>query len=627
MQVGKVIGSVCKTAVKNTAETKAAALNAGDKGVKVPAGDFFKSTSTAESSLLLISHEQAVADNFIQLLKKAKIPKKRVDFFEKLVNQKKLDGDFRFNITDYPMFITFVKLKENSFSRLMKFAECKNIKGEYRFDSKDLTALSKLGRVRYSNAQKLLSLKKATSEWLVRLSSKKTEPDKLETLISAKKTFNENLLLDYEAMESVLTKGGIDLKKLLPRLTEKAAREKGNLESVVIHKADIPGSNFAVQYNLKSGKQEYLLFDEAGKRLTYGRAEIKFGKGGEKICVQKFYDARSNSYSITKSEIKDRGHFVQNETRVIKDKSGKVIRTEILTPSEVEGIYNVKSVDSTGKVTILSSGVKDKNGCVTVKKNTESLDGTKSHYEYYDDPVGNRITYYKITDKKGKVLLDDTQSFEVVSKDTCISSHKGKSFEIKTDEAGMKIRNLQSGEIIQIEFETQFKVQRQELKELLSRVNAEELIALNKKGVHLNYVEGILKSSIHDDKTLDTGKNVFVLEHETGHAKDVRNFTKDGFLKKRFLASNPILNKVYNAEKKLFVDSQPLSIQNHIAYFINSARYAKDLRHPLREVIAESNGVLKSYQSFEPLAIRTNYLQQFFPRTIAKAAELFGKLD
>ena len=43
----------------------------------------------------------------------------------------------------------------------------------------------------------------------------------------------------------------------------------------------------------------------------------------------------------------------------------------------------------------------------------KSPDGTRTQYLYENDPQGNRIVDYKITDKNGKVLLNKSQTFEV----------------------------------------------------------------------------------------------------------------------------------------------------------------------------------------------------------------------
>ncbi len=51
-----------------------------------------------------------------------------------------------------------------------------------------------------------------------------------------------------------------------------------------------------------------------------------------------------------------------------------------------------------------------------------SLNGTRTVYSYEDDPQGNRIVDYKITDKKGNVLLDKSSTFEVIDDNHFIST-------------------------------------------------------------------------------------------------------------------------------------------------------------------------------------------------------------
>ena len=51
----------------------------------------------------------------------------------------------------------------------------------------------------------------------------------------------------------------------------------------------------------------------------------------------------------------------------------------------------------------------------------KSPDGTRTQYLYENDPQGNRIVDYKITDKNGKVLLNKSQTFEVINENKFIS--------------------------------------------------------------------------------------------------------------------------------------------------------------------------------------------------------------
>ena len=57
-----------------------------------------------------------------------------------------------------------------------------------------------------------------------------------------------------------------------------------------------------------------------------------------------------------------------------------------------------------------------------------SLDGTRTQYKYKDDPKGDRYLHYKITDKEGKVLMDNKKTFTVVSDNEFKSTFNDKSY-------------------------------------------------------------------------------------------------------------------------------------------------------------------------------------------------------
>lgn len=541
--------------------------------------------------------------------------------FEK---QKNPDGTDRFGIGLLRDISTY---KEAKYKRFQELSSCKNDKGEYRFNDEDLVCLSRLRGKRYSNVQKLMEVTSLPGEWIERASAKKIDFKKVDNLLNAGKNLGNKFTFDYNALESILTPGGMDLEKLMPRLSQKYSREKDILSKISIKKNDLNPGEYIISYSYKNGNAEELLFDKAGYKLNHSKTDLKFTKEGEKSYVKKEHEARTNSYTIVKYTEKGKKVYIQNETRVIRDKSGKTLRTELISPSQVEGVYDMKSIDAKGNVTVLSSGVKDKNGCVTVKKDLEGLDGTKTHYEYYDDPQGNRITYYKITDKTGKVLLDDTQSFEVVSKNKSISTHRGKSYEILTDKQGMNIKNLQTGNTTQIEFDNMIVWNPFMVKSLLSKMGAEELITLQQKGIKIKYIENTLESCVNAGRNAEVGNNMFILEHETGHIKDVRNFVEKDFRKDRFLGSNKALSKIFSEERKNFKENFSRIQQEYVSYFINQKSHYSGKDGGKNEAIAEANALLNTYPSSPRLAMRSNYLQQYFQRTIAKAAELFDGLQ
>ena len=78
-----------------------------------------------------------------------------------------------------------------------------------------------------------------------------------------------------------------------------------------------------------------------------------------------------------------------------------------------------------------------------------SSDMTRTQYRYEDDPKGNRIVDYKITTADGKVLMNQSQSFEVLGENKFRSSRNDKTYMIEfnkknnsidiTDEKKIKI--------------------------------------------------------------------------------------------------------------------------------------------------------------------------------------------
>ena len=76
-------------------------------------------------------------------------------------------------------------------------------------------------------------------------------------------------------------------------------------------------------------------------------------------------------------------------------------------------------------------------------------------------------------------------------------------------------------------------------------------------------------------------------------------------------------NKIYAKEKSAFNKKFPDAQRNHIEYFINHETHYNGEKGGVRETIAESNALLTTAKSHEILAMRSQYLQQHFPETIA----------
>ena len=156
----------------------------------------------------------------------------------------------------------------------------------------------------------------------------------------------------------------------------------------------------------------------------------------------------------------------------------------------------------------------------------------------------------------------------------------------------------------------------------LKQFPGEELIKLSETVDFLESINDPLDSFYNGScRSISTGADEFLFLHELGHARDYRDVDSD--LKKfeetmkNSLTMDKDVNKAFEEEKKAFFKLYPDTQREHMDYFMNTLNHYGGETGGLSETIAESNAILSEGKSYEPLAIRSQYLQQNFPRTIA----------
>ena len=331
--------------------------------------------------------------------------------------------------------------------------------------------------------------------------------------------------------------------------------------------------------------------------------------------------------SLVDLAIKEKDNFEVKEKTVSRaklDKNGKKVRTEYTTQSDVAGVLNIKHVMPDGTEKVLSSGSVDpKTGITTVKKNMVSLDGTKTEYLYEDDPQGNRISDYKITDKNGKVLLNNSLSFEVVNDKKFISSKNDQKYEITVEDKAINVKDMKDGKTSTINFENYINGNQEKILTVMKKMPGEELIALSKNTKQLEGIDDILHSTYGAvNKRIKTGDNLFVMLHELGHAKDYGEVdVKEKETLTKSIFNNKNINEIFEKEKAQFNKAFPSAQRDHINYFIKTS----DVGDGIQEAIAESNALLSTYNNDDLFSIRSQYLQQYFPKTIAQLSHELNK--
>ena len=529
-------------------------------------------------------------DWYLQNIKKElQAEPKKWDAVNSLAKNTKVNGEFVYMLASQPLD----KLNEIKF-----YSEVKNEKGETKYDGKALMNFNDK-----ANAEDLIKVRPLTKTSLspkniVALSQEKELPD---------------------------------LNKLSDKILEIEKEQGENLEEISAVKDDYKNKETLVVVKNKNGEKLTKGFD---KNLNKIYEEKRVENKENNVIKTYAKDFRTNTTSEITSTFDEDAQFevVTSETRTQFDKNGNVEYTEKSTPSEVQGVLNVIRTDKDGKETVLSSGKIDKKtGIESVKKDMTSLDGTRTQYLYENDPQGNRILDYKITDKKGKVLLNLSEAFEVVNKNKFISSRGEERYQIDVTDKGLKVQNLKDkNKKAEFKIGKELDDKPQMLINTLKQIPGDELIKMRENIDTLVGLDNCLDSKYNGGlEAIFTGDNAFLLTHEIGHTIDFKNTdisTNESYEKtfKNTITMDKEVNKIYDEEMSNFLKAFPDAQRKHIDYFIRKEKHIGGEKGGVSETIAETNALINSPKTDNSLRFRTQYLQQYFPKTIAEITKNLG---
>ena len=529
-------------------------------------------------------------DWYLQNIKKElQAEPKKWDAVNSLAKNTKVNGEFVYMLASQPLD----KLNEIKF-----YSEVKNEKGETKYDGKALMNFNDK-----ANAEDLIKVRPLTKTSLspkniVALSQEKELPD---------------------------------LNKLSDKILEIEKEQGENLEEISAVKDDYKNKETLVVVKNKNGEKLTKGFD---KNLNKIYEEKRVENKENNVIKTYAKDFRTNTTSEITSTFDEDAQFevVTSETRTQFDKNGNVEYTEKSTPSEVQGVLNVIRTDKDGKETVLSSGKIDKKtGIESVKKDMTSLDGTKTNYLYENDPQGNRILDYKITDKKGKTLLNLSEAFEVINKNKFISSRGEERYQIDITDKGVKVQNLKDkNKKAEFRVGKELDDKPQLLINTLKQLSGDELIKMRENIDTLVGLDNCLDSKYNGGlEAIFTGDNAFLLTHEIGHTIDFKNTdisTNESYEKtfKNTITMDKEVNKIYDEEMSNFLKAFPDAQRKHIDYFIRKEKHIGGEKGGVSETIAETNALINSPKTDNSLRFRTQYLQQYFPKTIAEITKNLG---
>lgn len=382
-----------------------------------------------------------------------------------------------------------------------------------------------------------------------------------------------------------------------------------------------------VALNLDLSMQTTVL-DKDLKTRSIERLSEHTTEDGKKYRIQEAYDIQNNTLSKIRYDFDEKYNtFKANyEIRSKIREDGSMVSREYTRPSQVAGMYDVEILDENGLRNPSKTKVK-KNGRTTVRRDMESPDGTKTKYTYRDDPQGNRYSRYKITTQDGEVLMNNTKTFKVIDANTFKSTFNDNSYTMTIDGDILTVVDDNNPENTAKIDMSKIKGKKEAFIPVLKQMSGDQLIALSKTTDNLVGIDSVIKS-YYDPKnhSINSGDDMFVVLHEEGHAKDFQTLSMwDSSSIQTLISRNKDLKTIFESETKAFNQAFPDAQREHVDYFINTLSHYGGPSGGIQETVAESNAILETPRSNELLGLRSQYLQQYFPRTIAKLNELLSE--
>ena len=184
----------------------------------------------------------------------------------------------------------------------------------------------------------------------------------------------------------------------------------------------------------------------------------------------------------------------------------------------------------------------------------------------------------------------------------------------------MTVKDRNTKEVNELNLGKMLRGDKKSMINLLKKFPGEELIQLKDT---TEILKGMTKMEDccywPDKKEIDIVDDLFSVLHELGHAKDNKD-QLDGITRRKDV------QEVFDKERAAFNKAFPNAQREHINYFIDVEEHYCGPRGGLGETIAESNALLNSYNDELDIAARAHYMQQYFPKTIAKLATILHKV-
>ena len=389
--------------------------------------------------------------------------------------------------------------------------------------------------------------------------------------------------------------------------------------------------------------QKNLVFDKSLKMVSMDTTVLSVNKNNRRVQNIRTIDLLNNTEYRTrlvedmeftnKTERGKKANWIlDTQIKEAKNKDGKIIKREIIKESGIDGAYNIKTIDESGKIKTKAMAYKNSDGSIYIEKNIESTDGTKTRVRFknrvskYGEQTAE-IMDYQISDVNGNEISKRENIIQQINNlhtESYVNGEKHKIYYMDKDV--VRVVNQKTGKISVLNLNELVRNGDTELKEFIKALPGATLETLSET------VKTVVKTPKEDSscipmtKYLETAADRFVIDHEIGHLK---SFINGNFLQEQKtrlvadifdaennrLSRDPELVKIYEEEMAEFVKNVPRRIRNFAQYFSNYA-HAKT-NNGLEEAFAEIEALINNVKIPKFIYRRAHLLQENFPKTIA----------
>ena len=379
-----------------------------------------------------------------------------------------------------------------------------------------------------------------------------------------------------------------------------------------------------LEWNKSNDKQIIIkTFDNKMNLISTDKIIRVPSKENQARIIGKDFDVVLQAHSVPRKDIEPLTQKVTeviSETRQIRDSSGNLLRTEILSPSKVEGLHNWKAVMPDGTVKPLIDVKMSKSGILTVKKDIEALDGTITKQNYKKLPNGSWTMRLNIS-KGGKVLSKRNIKHKIISENEAESIINGQKYKVLYSPNEIKLLNsrgdidctINLSELIDSNNLPENAIK---LKNMLKECSADELQVISKKLKKLEFNKNKMDAcaKLHSG-TVSCQNDIFIFRHEMGHIDDLFGTAPTPNMDYQGIYSTADdFKKIYFQELNLFMKQFPQTQRAYVDYFIDHTD-PELTKRSLQETVAELLASNKSPDINRLIGTRTEYMERYFPKT------------